>query len=294
MTQQSININCPISPLPHDDEYYRNLDQTSREWEEARKHFTCTGSGLATLCGLSAYKDKRSDMVKHKKNGTEKKFSKWFIENPLKWGRDHEKDGREILMEYFTEIGLEGKFVFGECGIQPAKTKNGVHIGASPDLILRDTVTSEVKHVVEIKCPWSRNFGRYNGVENVIDYLTSPSNVYHITPKTDETYNLRLPAEYFIQLQMQLFTTKSKSGYFVGWTPNCSFVLEIPFHQQLWDDHLEPRCEELYLEVKGSMTGASDKQAKESGKIIERKIHELQDKYNKFVYMRIQEYTPSE
>lgn len=276
-----------VSPLPHDDEYYRNLDQTTVDWELARKDFSSTGSGLAVLCGLSAYKEKRSNMVKYKKTNTEKKHSQFVIDNIFSWGKNNEKNGRHVLEEYFTEIGKQNEFIFSECGIQPALTKTGVHIGASPDGILRDKETNEIKHVVEIKCPYSRNFGKYGGIDEYIEYVSSEENIHHLTPSITDTVNLRIPAEYFIQIQMQLFATGTRTGYFVGWTPHCSFVLEIPFHQRLWEEHFEPKCDEFYLEVKDKIKPVDDKKVNKEGKELKKEIDNIQDVYNKLVYLRI-------
>src|ERR1041385_1427093 len=76
--------------LPQSPNYYKNLEQGTDEWKQARKDFVLTGSELGSLLNINSYNVSKKNLFQYKKTNTEKQYSDYQINTIFKWGNTNE------------------------------------------------------------------------------------------------------------------------------------------------------------------------------------------------------------
>lgn len=112
-------------------------------------------------------------------------------------------------------------------------------LAASPDALL--VTEEEGTFVVEVKCPYSYK-------DSALD-VAAFNEKFPLRYSTEEDrYAMRENHEYYYQIQLQMFVTGLKFGYFVVYT-NCDLIyVKVEYDQQLMDECI-PKVKKYWIHV---------------------------------------------
>ena len=164
--------------------------------------------------------------IKHEKESSQalnRSISKFwgnsYSNEAMKYGVFHEKDGIQVLWEYFNKKHQNTSMV--NPGIVIHETLP--FVGGSPDVLFYcENCCGEGKKVIvgEVKCPFRLT---HSGIAaaHTLEYL-------------DENSTLKKSHSYFYQQNLYCGLTNASACYFIIWTPNGHLILEIDFDSALY------------------------------------------------------------
>ncbi len=112
-------------------------------------------------------------------------------------------------------------------------------LAASPDALL--VTDEEGTFVVEVKCPYSFK-------DSTLD-VAALNEKFPLRYSTEEKrYVMREKHEYYYQIQLQMFVTRLKFGYFVVYTSCDLIYVKVEYDQRLMDECI-PKVEKYWMHV---------------------------------------------
>ena len=272
--------------LPQSPNYYKNLEQGTDEWKQARKDFVLTGSELGSLLNINSYNVSKKNLFQYKKTNTEKQYSDYQINTIFKWGNTNEPIAAGIFETWYKKNVSPSHSVKATGSYPFTTSKSGYYVAASPDRLVLDNV-GQIISVVEIKCPWKKEL-YWNGIPEFLKITRAQHGILPVNVNK-EIVNLRLPNDYFVQIQMQMAATKTTMGYFVGWAPNEFIIIEVQFSSSLWYNFIEPEIEQFAHSLVDSSSDAKIQsliEQREFRSQLTQMITLIQDESNKLLYYK--------
>ena len=213
----------------------KQSDDDSGEWESQR-HGRLTASNFGDVC-------KRKEATKLALLTKRLLYGKKVNTKAMRYGMSNESQARRHYTDYIQNMSPDAKVEITGFHIN----QNDCWLGASPDGLVYDPISTDPHGLLEIKCP-----SRAEDT-TLFDLCTKkdlkPNSFFMNYNHDTKTFSLKRSHVYYYQVQGQLQILNRSWCDFYVWTPRLDDIVVERIDRDLsfWNDHMFKKLKRFYM-----------------------------------------------